>query len=72
LNGFPPSSNEQQTGRKRSYTANLLRAAAPSYLSARDLEPLSRIAKVSEGGSPDPSASALLAAKDEEKKHLLK
>ena len=72
LNGFPPSSNEQQTGRKRSYAANLLRVAAPSYLSARDPEPLSRIAKVSEGGSPDPSASALLAAKDEAKKHLLK
>lgn len=54
LNGFPPSSNEQQTGRKRSYAANLLRVAVPNYLSARDPEPLSRVAKVSEGGSADP------------------
>ena len=72
MNGFPPSSNQQQTGRKRSYVASLLSVAAPSCLSVRDPEPLSKVAKVSEGGSADPFASALLAAKDEAKKHASK
>ena len=69
LNGFPPSSNQQQTRRKRSYAASLFSIAAPSCLTVRDMEPLSKVAKVSEGGSADPFASALLAAKDEAKKH---
>jgi len=59
LNGFPPSLNQQQTGQKRSYAASLLNVAAPSCLSVRDTEPLSKIAKVSEGGSADPFTSAL-------------
>ena len=72
LNGFPPSSNQQHTGRKRSYAASLLSVAAPSCLSVRDTEPLSKVAKVSENGSADPFASALLAAKDKTKKHASK
>ena len=69
LNGFPPSSNEQQTGRKRSYAASLISVAAPSCLSVGDPEPLSKVAKVSEGDSTDPFVSALLASKDKAKKH---
>ena len=69
LNGFQPSSKEQQTGQKRSYTASLLSVAAPRCLSVRDPEPLSKVAKVSEGDSADPFVSALLASKDEAKKH---
>ena len=69
LNCFQPSSKEQQTGQKRSYAASLLSVAAPRCLSVRDKEPLSNVAKVSEGDSADPFVSALLASKDEVKKH---
>ena len=69
LNGFQPSSKEQQTGQKRSYAASVLSVAAPRCLSVRDPEPLSKVAKVSEGDSADPFVSALLASKDEGKKH---
>ena len=72
MNGFSPASNKQQTGQKRSYAASLLSVAAPSCLSVRDKEILSKVAKVSEGGSTDPFASALLAAKEEAKKHASK
>lgn len=71
LNGFPPSSTQQQDGRKRSYPASQLSVTAPSCFSVRDKEPLSKVAKVS-GGSTDPFASALLAAKEEAKKHASK
>ena len=72
MNGFSPASDKQQTGQKRSYAASLLSVAAPSCLSVRDKEPLSKVAKVSEGCSTDPFASALLAAKEEAKKHASK
>ena len=71
LNSFPPNSTLQQAGRKRSYPASQLSIQAPSCFSVRDLEPLSKVAKVS-GVSTDPFALALLATKEEAKKHASK
>lgn len=72
LNGFPPNSTLQQAGRKRSYQPSQLSVLASSCFSdVRDKEPLSKVAKVS-GVSTDPFASALLAAKEEVKKHASK
>ena len=72
MNGFLPASDKQQTGQKRSYAASLLSVAAPSCLSVRDKEPLSKVAKVSKGGFTDPFASALLAQKRRRRNTLLK
>ena len=41
-------------------------------VSVRDPKPLSKVTKVSKGGSADPFASALLAAKDKAKRHASK
>lgn len=71
LNSFSPNSTQQQASQKRSYPASQLSIAAPSCFSVRDKEPFSKVAKVS-GVSKDPFASALLAAKEEVKKHASK
>ena len=71
LNGFLPNSTKQQAGRKRSYPASQLSVQAPSCLSVRDKEPLSKVAKVSDV-STGPFASALLAAKEEVQTHFKK
>ena len=56
LNGFPPNSTLLQASRKRSYPASQLSVQAPSRLSVRDKEPLSKVANVS-GVSTNPFAS---------------